>query len=727
MQAKFSKLGFSTVIITSTLLFSCGDKINSQNNSEDTSTETMTSTDILTPPMAAKVPQKLEEHGQTRIDNYYWLRDDSRTKPEMLAYLNAENDYVNKSLAHTDELQTKIYKEIRGRIKEDDASVPYKYQNYWYYTRYEEGKEYPIYARKKETLEGKEEILLNGNERAEGNDFYSGRTSISEGENMMAFAEDTTGRRQYTVRFKNLATGEVLAETLKNVEAAMVWANDDKTIFYVKKDPETLRSHQVWSHTLGTNPETDKLIYEEKDESYYTYIGKSKSNKYIMIYLSSTLNTEVHLIDADKPTSKPTVFLKREAKHEYSIEHQDDHFYIVTNWDAQNFRLMKVKVGQQNDKKNWEEVIAHREDVLLEDIEVFNDFMVLSERKEGLLQLRVRNQKDNSEHYIEFEDPAYMAYTSQNVEFDTKNLRFGYTSMTTPNSVYDYDMQTKEKTLKKQQEVVGGYEVTNFVSERIYATAKDGTKIPISLVYKKGTQKDGKNPLVVYGYGSYGASMDAYFSVSRLSLLERGFVYAIVHIRGGEEMGRQWYEDGKLLKKKNTFEDFIACTEFLQSEGFGSPKTTFAAGGSAGGLLVGAVANMRPELYKGILAAVPFVDVVTTMLDESIPLTTNEFDEWGNPKNKEYYDYMMTYSPYDNVEAKEYPNFLITTGLHDSQVQYWEPAKWVAKLRELKTDKNKLYFKTNMDAGHGGASGRFEAIKETALEYAFMLDLMGKN
>lgn len=684
-------------------------------------------------PVAAKADSILKEHGQTRVDPYFWMRltdeqkrsenPDDHTK-EVLAYLNAENDYTRTVMSHTESLQEKLYDEIVGRIKQTDESVPYLSNGYWYYTRYEEGGEYPIYCRKNGTLEAEEEILINVNELAEGYDYYAaGGLNVSPDNKILAFAEDTLSRRIYTIRFKNLETGEMIEDQIANTTGGGAWANDNNTFFYTSKNKVSLLSEKIYRHELGTQPETDVMVYHEKDPSYYIGVYKSKSDDYIIIYNSSTLVSDYHVLDANNPRGDFKQFIPRDEKaHEYSISHFEDKFYIVTNWDATNFRLMETPVNATG-KENWKEVIAHREDVLLEGIELFNDFMVVEERNNGLSNLRIINQTSGDEHYLDFGEPAYNAYTSVNAEFNTKVLRFGYTSMTTPNSTFDYNMETREKTLMKQQEVVGGHNPEDYVTERLWATVRDGEKVPISIVYKKGFKKDGSGPLLQYGYGSYGATIDASFSSVRLSLLDRGFAFAIAHIRGGEMMGRQWYEDGKMFKKMNTFNDFIDCSKFLIEENYTSAEHLYAQGGSAGGLLMGAVVNLAPELYNGVLAAVPFVDVVSTMWDETIPLTTNEFDEWGNPKNLESYEYMMSYSPYDQVSEQNYPNMLVTTGLFDSQVQYWEPAKWVAKLRDMKTDNNTLILDTDMEAGHGGASGRFKRYKTTALQYAFLMDL----
>ncbi|WP_276499223.1 S9 family peptidase [Pontibacter litorisediminis] len=675
------------------------------------------------PPVAKKVPKELTMHGDTRVDNYYWLNE--RENPEVISYLEAENAYTKQMLAQTEDLQEQLYGEIVGRIKQTDESVPYKDNGYWYFVRYEEGKEYPIYARKKGTMEAQEQVMLNANERAEGQSYYNATgLGVSPNNQLLAFGEDTVSRRKYTIRFKNLQTGELLADAIPNTTGGAVWANDNKTVYYSVKDP-ALRSFKIFKHTLGTPASQDQEVFHEADETFSTYVFKTKSDKYIMIGSHSTMAQEYRFLDANNPNGKFKVIQPRERGLEYSVDHFGDNFYIVTNKDgATNFKLMQTPVSKPG-KENWKELLPHREDVLLEGIEIFKDYLALQERKNGLTQIRVRSWKDpKNDYYINFDEEAYTAYIGNNPDFDSKELRFGYTSLTTPYSTYDYNMQTKERELLKRDEVVGDFDPNNYEAKRLYATADDGTKIPISLVYRKGVALNGDNPTLLYAYGSYGNSMNPGFSSVRLSLLDRGFVYAIAHIRGGQEMGRQWYENGKLLKKKNTFTDFIDASEYLIEQKYTNPDKLFAMGGSAGGLLMGAVVNMRPELYKGVIAAVPFVDVVTTMLDTSIPLTTGEFDEWGNPANKEYYDYMLSYSPYDNVEAKAYPNMLVTTGLHDSQVQYWEPAKWVAKLREMKTDDNMLLLHTNMEAGHGGASGRFQRYKETALQYAFLLNLL---
>ncbi|MFZ0489500.1 MAG: S9 family peptidase [Salegentibacter sp.] len=681
-------------------------------------------TQIL-PPTAKKIARELAMHDDVRIDHYYWMN--KREEPGVIEYLNNENDYNERMTAHTKELQEDLFQEMKGRIKEDDKSVPYKLNGYWYLTRFETGKDYPVYSRKKESLETSEEILFDVNKMAEGFEYYSlGGLNVSQNNELIAFGVDTLSRRKYTIQVKNLATGELYPEKIENTTGGSTWANDNKTLYYTKKDEQTLRSYQIYKHILGTDPAEDELIYEEKDETFNTYVYKSKSREYIIIGSSSTLTTEYRFLKADNPKGEFSVFQPRVRGLEYSISHYGGHFYILTNKDkAVNFKLMKTPV-EKTRMESWEDLIPHREDYLLEDIDIFKEFLVVSERNNGLNKIRIIRWDNSEEYYIPFDNETYTAYTSINPSFNTVVLRYTYNSLTTPTSVVDFNMETREKTVLKEQEVLGGkFDKANYHSERIWATAVDGTKIPVSMVYHKGMKRDGKNPLLQYAYGSYGSTIDPYFSTVRLSLLDRGFIFAIAHIRGGEYLGREWYEDGKLFNKRNTFTDFIDVSKHLIEEKYTSAEHLYAMGGSAGGLLMGAVANMAPQLYNGIIAAVPFVDVVTTMLDDSIPLTTGEYDEWGNPNNRDYYEYMKSYSPYDNVIEQDYPNMLVTTGLHDSQVQYWEPAKWVAKLRELKTDSNRLLFHTNMDAGHGGASGRFEALKEVAEEYAFLLDLEG--
>jgi oligopeptidase B len=676
----------------------------------------------LTPPKAAIIPKKLEKHGDIRTDNYYWLND--RKNQKVIDYLNQENDYYQKMTAHTKDFQKSLFEEMKARIKEDDQSVPYFDNGYWYITKTEKDKDYPIYARKKGTLSAPEEILFDCNEMAKGKSYFQlSGLSISEDNSMATFAVDEKGRRIYTIGIKNLKTGKILKDKISNASGSSVWANDNKTIFYSKQDKVTLRTDKIFKHIIGTDSKTDELVFFEKDETFNVGINKSKSKKYLIIQSGSTLTSEYQILLADNPAGKFKVFQKRTRGLEYSIEHFEDYFFVLTNMDkATNFKLMKTPENATA-KTNWKDLVAHRTDVLLEDIDVFKNYLVLTERTNGLTKIRIM-PNNGTDYYLPFESETYTAYTSVNVDFDTEVLRYGYQSMTTPNSTIDFNMKTKTKTVLKEQEVLGGkFDKKNYEEKRVWATATDGTKIPISMVYKKGIELNGKNPVLQYAYGSYGYSMDATFSSTRLSLLDRGFIFAIAHIRGGEDLGRQWYEDGKLLKKKNTFTDFVDCSKYLIAEKYTSAKHLYAEGGSAGGLLMGVVINIAPELYNGVIAQVPFVDVVTTMLDDTIPLTTGEYDEWGNPNDKKYYNYMKSYSPYDNITAKAYPNMYVSTGLHDSQVQYWEPAKWVAKLRATKTDSNVLYLNTNMDAGHGGASGRFESLKELAKEFAFLFDL----
>lgn len=689
---------------------------------------------VVQPPKAKVLEHKIITHNDTIIDNYFWMRlsdeEKNAKKPnqhtkDVLDYLNAENEYLDKKMKHTEQLQTAIYEEIIARIKQDDESVPVTMNGYSYYSRFEEGQDYPFYCRKVVGSET-EEIMLNGPEMGKNQSYFAiGDYTVSENNEILAYSVDYVSRRQYTIFLKNLKTGEVYEDKIENTNGGITWANDNKTIFYTKMDPVTLRSNQIYSHVIGTKSTADKLVFEEKDETFSCFIYKTKSRKYLMIGSTQTLSSEYRFLDANTPDGQWKIVQPRQRDLEYSIDHYGDDFYITTNYQAKNFRLVKTPVSK-TEKENWVEVIPHRSNVLLESIDIFQKHLVVTERKNGLTHLRVIDWADKSEHYIEFNDPAYLTYTFDNPEFNTDEIRIGYTSLTTPNTVYDYNMVTKNRETKKQQEVLGGkFDASNYTSERIYATSRDGVQIPISIVYKKGFNKDGNSPLLLYAYGSYGYSMDPTFSSVRLSLLDRGFAFAIAHIRGGQEMGREWYENGKLLNKKNTFYDFIDCGKHLVAKKYTSAAHLYAQGGSAGGLLMGAIVNMEPSLWNGVIAQVPFVDAVATMLDETIPLTTGEFDEWGNPKVKEYYDYIKSYSPYDNVKAQNYPNLLITTGYWDSQVQYWEPAKWIAKLRALKTDDKLLLMRCNMDVGHGGASGRFQRYKEIAMEYAFLLDLEG--
>ena len=674
-------------------------------------------------PIAIKKPQLLEIHGHQRQDSYYWMND--RENQEVIDHLNAENDYLKEVMKPTEVLQKELFEEMKGRIKEQDESVPYFKSGYFWFTRYEKGSEYPIFCRKLGSLEAEEEVILDVNMLAIGKSYFQvGQAATSTNQKILAFAADEVGRRIYTLNFKNLETQEMLEDKIPEVTGNFVWAADQSSIFYSKQDSETLRSYQIYKHILGSPSSTDQLIYEELDEEFSCVVHKTKSEKYILIHSESTISSEVQFVPADQPTASLQILQARIPHLEYAADHFGEYFYIRTNDQAQNFKLVKAPITSPS-RENWIEVIPHRPEVLLEDFDLFSKFLVTQERSMGLTQIHIQPWEAKGEgHSLPFDDETYTAYVGMNPEFDTTVLRFGYNSLVSPSSVYDYDMVTRQKTLLKQQEVVGGHEPSDYHSERIWAKASDGVLVPISLVYKKSTfKKDGNRPLLLYAYGSYGYSMDPYFSSNRLSLLQRGFVFAIAHIRGGEDLGRAWYEDGKLLKKKNTFTDFIACAEHLIQKNYTSPAHLYAMGGSAGGLLMGAIINMRPDLFHGVVANVPFVDVVTTMLDESIPLTTGEFQEWGNPKETEFYEYMLSYSPYDNIKEQAYPNLLVTSGLHDSQVQYWEPTKWVAKLRELKTDQHTLLLFTNMEAGHGGASGRFNPLKEIALEYAFLLML----
>ena len=680
-------------------------------------------------PIAIKKPQLLEIHGHQRQDPYYWMNE--RENPEVIDYLNAENAYLKEVMKPTEELQNQLFEEMKGRIKEQDESVPYYKSGYFWYTRYEKGSEYPIFCRKLGSLEALEEIILDVNTLAIGKSYFQvAQAATSTNQKILAFAADEVGRRIYTIHFKNLETQEILEDQIPEVTGNFVWAADQASIFYSKQDPETLRSFQIYKHLLGSPSSTDQLIYEELDEEFSCVVHKTKSEKFILIHSESTISSEIRFVPADQPSAPLQILQARIPHLEYAADHFGDYFYIRTNDRAQNFKLVKAPLANPS-KENWIEVIPHRPETLFEDFDLFSKFLVTQERSNGLTQIHIQPWEAEGEaegHSLAFEDETYTAYVGTNPEFDTNLLRFVYNSLVSPSSVYDYDMVTRQKTLLKQQEVVGGHEPSDYHSERIWAKAAEGVLVPISLVYQKSTfSKSGKNPVLLYAYGSYGYSMDAYFSSNRLSLLQRGFVFAIAHIRGGEDLGRAWYEDGKLLKKKNTFTDFIACAEHLVQQEYTSPAHLYAMGGSAGGLLMGAVINMRPDIFNGVIANVPFVDVVTTMLDESIPLTTGEFQEWGNPKEKEFYEYMLSYSPYDNVMAQNYPHLLVTSGLHDSQVQYWEPTKWVAKLRDQKTDPHTLLLFTNMEAGHGGASGRFNPLKEIALEYVFLLMLEEKT
>lgn len=698
--------------------------------------KTMKSTDIKAP-IANKKSIKLEKHGDVRIDDYFWMRlSDEQKKAELkdeqtlnvVDYLNEENTYYEKVSAYTKDFQEVLFQEMKGRIKEDDSSVPYKDNGYYYITSYKTGNQYPIYSRKKDSLEANQEIIFDVNQMAKGFDYYQlGGLNISENNKLVVFATDTISRRQYTLRVKNLETGEIYKDIIENTTGGSVWANDNKTIFYTKKDPVTLRSEKIFRHLLGTSASEDVEVFHEKDETFGTYVTKSKSNKFIIIGSYNTVSSEAQFLDADNPTGNFNMLQPRVRDLEYSVAHYENDFYLLTNKDsATNFKLMKTPINSSG-KENWIDVIPHRKDTLLEDFSIFKDYLILEERSNGLNKIRIKRWDNKEDYYLPFDEETYSVGVYANPEFDTDIIRYSYNSMTTPASVIDFNLTNKSKDIKKEQEVLGGkFQKENYVSKRIWANTRDGKKVAISLVYHKDTKLNNETPLMQYAYGSYGYTISDGFSTTRLSLLDRGFVFALTHVRGGQYLGREWYDDGKMLQKKNTFTDFIDCSKYLIENNYTSSEHLYAMGGSAGGLLMGVIVNMNPELYNGVIAAVPFVDVITTMLDESIPLTTGEYDEWGNPNIKEYYDYIKSYSPYDQISAASYPNMLVTTGYFDSQVQYWEPAKWVAKLRDLKTDNNLLFLNTNMDAGHGGASGRFDALKETAKEYTFFLALENK-
>ncbi len=687
-------------------------------------------------PLAKKTPTILNYHSDSITDNYFWMRLSDQQKEsttpddqtqDVIDYLVEENNYSEANMSDTEGLQKSLFDEYVSRMKQDDESVPYSDNGYTYYSKFEEGEDYRRYFRKINQELSDEELILDLPNLAQGQSYFSlGDWSISTNNNLMAYSTDLVSRREYRIQFKDLTTGEILSDRIDNTSGGITWANDNKTIFYVKQDEVTLRSNKIFKHVIGTDSSEDALVFEEKDETFSCYVYKSKSTQYLFIVSYQTLSSEIWFLDADQPNGKWAVIQPRERGLEYSVSHYADDFYIRTNQDAKNYKLMKTPVSSPS-KENWEELIPPREDVFLSGLEIFKNFLVLNERENGLTQMRVINWLSGSEHYISFNDPTYSLYSSTNLEFDTDIFRFSYSSLTTPNSIYDYNLSSKNRVLLKQQEVLGGdFMSENYQSERLYALSRDGkTSVPISIVYKKGFNKDGSAPILLYGYGSYGANMNPYFSSSRLSLLDRGFAFAIAHVRGGQEMGRDWYENGKLLQKKNTFNDFIDCGKFLVKENYTSSSHLYAQGGSAGGLLMGAIVNMEPNLWNGVIAGVPFVDVINTMWDESIPLTTGEFDEWGNPKDKVYYDYIKSYSPYDNIRKIDYPNLLITTGYWDSQVQYWEPAKWIAKLRANRTNQNLLLMNCNMDVGHGGASGRYKSLKELALEHSFLLKLEG--
>jgi len=688
----------------------------------------------ILPPDVKRIPKDMEVHGDVRTDNYYWMRltDEQKSAKKydnqtqsVVDYIDEETKYLENSLKHTKPLQKTLYDEMVGRIKKDDESVPYFENEYFYYSRYEEGLEYPIYCRKYKSLENDEEIILNVNILAEGYDYFSiGGMSISPDNKWLSYGVDTLSRRYYKIYFKNLVSGDVLDQTIPNTTGGAAWANDNKTVFYTSKNKVTLLGEKIFRHKIKTDYKKDVLMYFEKDETYYNGVYRSKSGQYIIIYNSSTLVSDYHILDANDPDGQFVNFSPRGKKHEYDIQHYEDYFYIISNKEAPNNRLMRTKVNA-TDISNWEEVIAHRKDVHLLGLEIFKNHLVFSERRDGLRAIRIMNMISGNDSYIDFEESTYSAYISTNEEYDSNILRYSYSSMLTPSSVYDYNMDTQEKKLLKQSEIIGkGYDQSLYDAETIYASARDGEKIPVYLVYRKDLKKEGPQPLLLYSYGSYGSTSDPYFSSARLSLLDRGIIYALTNVRGSQIFGRQSYEDGKLLKKKNTFYDFIDAGKHLVEKKYTSPDQLFCSGGSAGGLLISAVVNMEPDLWKGAITAVPFVDVVTTMLDPSIPLTSNEWDEWGDPREEEYYHYMLSYSPYDQIEKKKYPNILVTSGFFDSQVQYWEPLKYVAKLRDFWVGNNKLYLYMNMDAGHGGKSGRFKIYKEIALEYAYLLDLV---
>ena len=673
-----------------------------------------------TAPIAKKIAHVISKHEHSRNDDYFWMNE--RDSEDVVAYLDQENAYAKEALQQTEILQEEIYKEMIGRINQKDESVPYLYAGYYYYARFEEGKEYPIYCRKQGGLEAEEEILLNVNDLASGQAFCSvGNVEVSGDQKYIIYSVDFVSRRQYDIYFKNRLSGELEKVIIKNTSGEFVVANDSKTIFYTKKD-EALRPFQAYRYVLGEEELSAQMLFQEDDEMFVLSAGKSKTDQYIYISSSSTLTSEYRIVSANMPFEDFKIFHPREKAIEYSIQHAGKHFYIITNWNAVNFKVM-IADENATDKSQWRDFVAHRDDVLVQDVEVFKDYLVIDERVNGLTQFRVINLSTNDSYNVYFGEPLYAAGFSS----DSTVLRYSFSSLKTPGTVFDIDLKTQQKEIKKVQEVVGGHHPEDYITERLWAKARDGQVVPISLVYSKKIVPDGTHPALLYGYGSYGIIVDPQFSSARLSLLDRGFVFAIAHIRGGQDLGRNWYEDGKFLKKKNTFYDFIDCAEFLIQNRYSAPDNLFAMGGSAGGMLMGGVANMRPDLFKGIVAQVPFVDVVTTMLDETIPLTVGEYEEWGNPNEEEYYHYMLSYSPYDNVEAKDYPAILVETGYHDSQVQYWEPAKWVAKLRELKTNNQPLIFKCNMETGHGGASGRYQRFKEVALEYAFLLDFAKKR
>ena len=692
---------------------------------ETSTTESLTAL-AMEEPMPEKRPHELTLHGITRVDDYFWLRDDERSDPEVLAYLESENKYFEEVMKPTEAMQETLYEEMIGRLDPDESSVPYEKDGWWYYNRYEPGKDYAIYARRKGTMDSEEEILVDGNQRAEGHDYYSlGNLEMSDDHRYAAIAEDTLSRRIHEIRILDTETGEFLPQVIGNANASLAWSADGQYLFYLDKHPETLLAYRVMRHKLGTDPAEDVLVYEEKDNRFYTGLGRSRSGEYIMLGHSETDTSEFQLLSADEPLGQFKPFLPRETGHEYSVDHANGRFFIRTNWDAENFRVMTATLDTAGDKSKWEEFIPHRDDAMIRNLQAFNDWLVVGERKDGLRKVRVMALDGSVDRYLDADTESYVMWPDTNVSTDTTTIRYGYSSLVTPTQTWQIDLQTGETELLKAQRILGDFDSSNFRTKRMMITARDGVEVPVSMAFHKDTPLDGSSPALVYSYGSYGSSTDPWFRNSVVSLMDRGFVYVIAHIRGGQEMGRQWYEQGRLMNKKNTFTDFVDVTAALQKQGAIDPAHTYAMGGSAGGLLMGAVVNMAPELYHGVIAAVPFVDVVTTMLDDSIPLTANEWNEWGDPREKEAFEYMLSYSPYDQVSEQDYPNLMVTTGLHDSQVQYFEPAKWVAKLREKRTDDNRLIMHTNMEAGHGGASGRYKAYLETAREFAFLVDLAG--
>ena len=682
--------------------------------------------DSLEQPMAQKKPHEMTLHGHTRVDEYYWLRDDTRQNPEVIAYLEEENAYFDKAMEPLAAIQENMYKEMTSRLDPDDSSVPYLKNGYWYYYRYEPGKEYAIHARRKGSMEAEEEVLVDGNQRTEGFEFYTlSGMEVSDDHRYAAIAEDFSGRRINEIRILDTQSGKFLPEVITNASSSLAFSADGQYLFYLNKDRETLLAYQLMRHKVGTDAAEDVLVYEEKDNTFYNGVSRSRSGAYIILFHQNTDTTEVQLLAAGEPLGSFKPFLPRETGHEYNVDHANGQFYIRTNWQALNFRVMSVGLENSANKVEWKELIAHRDDAMVREIQAFDKWLVVGERKDGLRQVRVMAHDGSMDRYLKGSEEASVMWPAGNVNTDTDKIRYGFSSLVTPNQTWEIDLTTGESQLLKAERVLGGFSSDNYQSKRIMASARDGVKVPVSIAWHRGTKLDGSAPALVYAYGSYGSSTDPWFRNSIISLLDRGFIYVIAHIRGGQEMGRQWYENGRLMNKKNTFTDFVDVTKHLQQIPMIDPSRTYALGGSAGGLLMGAVINMAPELYHGVIAAVPFVDVVTTMLDESIPLTTGEFNEWGNPKNKDAYEYMLSYSPYDQVKSQDYPNLMVTTGLHDSQVQYFEPAKWVARLRDRRTDDNQLIMHTNMDAGHGGASGRYRAFRETAQEFAFLAGLAG--